>query len=260
MMEGEDTMNRSWLRRMSLLGLAGLIALAGALPARAQTAADPEAEFNAGLMHLRENRPGLALEAFKKAASKDPKNPYVQKGLGVAYLNLNKFAEAVAAFRKALELNPYYADVRNDLATALILAGKREEGKKELLTAFNDPTNPSPDLAARNLGQAYLEEKNFGEASNWFRSSLGRNKALVASYSGLADSLVGLGRPEEAVPVLEGGLKEVPGSPELLLALGDVLYRTGRLSDARNKLEDAVRLDPGGPAGKRAAAMLKQFR
>jgi tetratricopeptide (TPR) repeat protein len=180
--------------------------------------------------------------------------------LGVACLNLRKFDDAVTAFRKALELNPYYADVRNDLAAALILSGKRAEGKKELLTAFNDPTNPSPDLAARNLGQAYLEEKNFGEAANWFRSSLGRNKALVASYSGLADSLVGLGRPEEAVPTLEGGLKEAPGNLELLLALGDVLYRTGRLSDAKSKLEEVMRLDPAGPAGKRAATLLKQFQ
>lgn len=253
-------MNPSWLRRTSLFGLGAVAVFAMALPARAQTAQDPEAEFNAGLMHLRENRPGLALEAFKKAASKDPKNPYIQKGLGVVYLRLNKFNDAVAAFRKALEINPYYADVRNDLATALILAGKRAEGKKELLTAFNDPTNPSPDLAARNLGQAYLEEKNFGEAANWFRSSLGRNKALVAAYSGLADSLIGLGRPEEAIPALETGLKEVPGNPELLLALGDVLYRAGRLSDAKSKLEEAARLDPAGPVGKRAGDLLKQFK
>lgn len=251
-------MNRSWVRSRWLLG--ALIALAGALPARAQTSPDAETEFNAGLVHLRENRPALALEAFKKAAAKDPKNPYVQKGLGVAYLSLNKFEEAVGAFRKALEINPFYADARNDLATALILAGRRAEGKKELLAAFNDPQNPTPDLSARNLGQAYLEERDFAEAANWFRSSLGRNKTLVASYLGLADSLVGLGRTEEAIPVLEGGLKEVPGSAELLLALGDALYRTGRLADARSRLEEVVRLDGAGPAGRRAADLLKQFR
>ncbi|HLA75957.1 MAG TPA: tetratricopeptide repeat protein [Vicinamibacteria bacterium] len=252
-------MNRSWTGNRPL-ALAALVVWAVAAPAAAQTAGDPESEFNAGLMHLRENRPAMALDAFKKAASKDPKNPYIQKGLGVACLRLNKFDDAVSAFRKALVINPYYVDVRNDLGTALMLSGKRAEGKKEFLTAFNDPTNPTPDLSARNLGQAYLEEKNFPEAANWFRSSLGRNKALVAAYSGLADSLVGQGRPEEAIPPLEAGLKEVPGNAELLLTLGDLLYRAGRLSEAKGKLEEAVRLDPVGPAGKRAGDLLKQFK
>ncbi len=249
-------MKRS-LDRILILGVALCLTAVSSL---AQTPPDAENDFNTGLTHLRENRPKLALESFKRAASRDPKNPYVQKGLGVAYLTLNKFDEAAAAFRKALELNPYYADARNDLGTALMLGGKRAEGKKEFLTAFNDPTNPTPDLSARNLGQAYLEEKNFAEAANWFRSSIARNKTLVASYTGLTDALVALGRPDEAVPALEGGLKELPNSAPLLLSLGDALFRAGRLADAKARLEEAIRYDPSGPAGKRAGELLKQFR
>ncbi|HET9316828.1 MAG TPA: tetratricopeptide repeat protein, partial [Vicinamibacteria bacterium] len=184
-----------------------LLLLAGGLaaPAPAQSP-DAEVSFNSGLTHLREGRPQLALEEFKKAVKGDPKSPYFQKGLGLAYTQLQKYDEAVEAFRKALQINPYYVDVRNDLGTALMLSGKRTEGKAEFVAAYNDPTNPSPDLSARNLGQAYLEEKSYAEAANWFRTAANKNKALVDAQTGLAEALIGQGKPEDAVPVLESAI------------------------------------------------------
>ncbi len=188
----------------------------------------------------------------------DPKNPYFQKGLGMAYAAKQKWGDAVDAFRKALELNPYYVDVRNDLGMALILAGKREEGKKEFLTAFGDPTNPTPEFSARNLGQAYFEEKNYAEAANWFRTSLNRNKAYGLAYLGLADALAASGRPEEALLQLEAGAKEAPDDVTLTLALGQAYLKAGRFTEARTRLEDVVRKDPTGAAGRRATALLKE--
>jgi Flp pilus assembly protein TadD len=220
--------------------------------------ADGEARFSTGLMHMREGRIDLALEEFKKAAKADPKNPYFQKGLGQAYAAKRKWNDAAAAFRKALELNPYYVDVKNDLGMALILSGDREGGKKEFLAAFGDATNPTPEISARNLGQVYYEEKNYAEAASWFRTSLARNKAYGDAHLGLADSLAASGRGEEAVLQLESGVKEAPEDPDLLVALGQSYLKAGRFTEARARLEDAVRKDPTGAAGRRAANLLKE--
>lgn len=245
----------------TLSRLAGTAVLVVAALARGAAAQAPDAEtsFNAGLQHLRENRPQMAIEEFKKAVKGDEKSPYFQKGLGVAYMQLAKYDDAIAAFRKALQLNPYYVDVRNDLGAALVLSGRRNEGRAEWIAAYNEPTNPTPDLAARNLGQSFLDENNFQEAANWYRSCLGKNPKLVAAYSGLATALVGLQRPEEAVPVLEGALKTLPGEPGLLLALGDVLYRGGRFNEARSRLDEVIKKDPNSREAKQAAEMLKHF-
>ena len=241
----------------------GLILALGASIALAQTnqtrMTDSEASFNAGLAHLRENRPALALEQFKKAVKEDPKNAYAYKGLGLTYAQLGKLSDAVASFRKALELNPYYVDVRNDLGSALVLSGKRAEGKAEFLAAFNDPTNPTPEMSARNLGQAYLEEKNYREAVNWFRTSFTRNKSYPEPYLGFAEAVGALGHPDEAVGPLEVALKETPGQPDLLVALGQAYYKTGRFTEARSRLEEAARRDPAGPAGRRAMELMKTF-
>lgn len=235
------------------------VVVAAAATSFAQAPPDAETSFNAGLQHLRENRPQMALEEFKKAVKGDDKSPYFQKGLGLAYSQLKQYDEAIAAFRKALAINPYYVDVRNDLGAALVLSGKRTEGRAEWVAAYNEPTNPTPDLSARNLGQSYLEEGNFQESASWFRSSLNKNPQQVDSYTGLAAALAGLQRPEEAVPVLEGALKESPGETSLLLALGDVLYRAGRFNEARARLDEVIKKDANSRAGLRAQEMLKHF-
>jgi tetratricopeptide (TPR) repeat protein len=126
--------------------------------------------------------------------------------------------DAVEAFRKALELNPYFVDVRNDLGTALVLSGKREEGRKEFLNAFSDATNPTPEISSRNLGQSYLEDKNYPEAMQWFRTSIARNKIYADPYLGMADALIATGHTEEAIVQLEAGVREAPDDPALLTA------------------------------------------
>jgi len=92
---------------------------------------------------------------------------------------------------------------------------------------------------------------------NWFRTSLARNKGYADPYLGLADSYVATGRQDEALLALETGVKEVPGQPALLLALGEAYQRAGRLNDARTRLEEAATKDPTGPAGRRAQDLLK---
>ena len=244
-------------RPRAILAFAALLASAAAVPAAAQSSAEAEQRFSTGVMHLREGRVDLALDELKKAVKEDPKSPYFQKGLGLAYAAKRQWKDAIECFRKALELNPYYVDVRNDLGAALIGSGDREGGKREFLSAYSDPTNPTPEISARNLGEAYLQEKNPAEAANWFKTSVGRNKGYPAAYIGLAEALLGLGRVDEAVSQLQQGIQEAPGDPELGLAYGQVLAKGGRFAEARTQLEDVVKKDPAGAAGRAAAEQLK---
>jgi len=259
-LRSESRSKRPWSGRTPRLGVA-LLALglaSGALPARAQTN-DAESRFNIGLMHMREGRIDVAIEEFKKAVKQEPTNPFFLKGLGQAYAQKRKYKEAAECFRKALQANPYYVDVRNDLGMALMLGGERDEGKKEFLTAYGDPTNPTPEISARNLGQAWLEEKNYAEALNWFRTTVNRNKAYPDGYLGMADAYYNLGKVDEAIAQLEAGLKELPNDASLQVALGEACYKAGRFSDARSHLEAAAQQDGAGPYGRRAQQLLQGF-
>jgi len=234
---------------------AALVALLAA-PGLAQSPPDAELRFSTGVMHLREGRVDLALEEFKRAAKEDPKNPYIQNGLGLACAAKREWKDAIAAFRKALELNPYYVDAKNALGYALIMSGDREGGKQELVAAFSDAMNPAPEISAYNLGRAYLEEKNYAEAIKWLRTSLNRNPTYSDAYLLLAETLVASDQIGAAVLELETGVKQVPADAALQLGLGKAYYKVGRFSDARARLEEALKLDPAGPSGRAAAEQL----
>ena len=234
----------------------GLLACPWAAAQGGSPPLDAESRFNTGVEHLRAGRVDLAIDEFQRAIKDDPKNPYFRKGLGLAYAQQKKYREAVESFEKALELNPYYVDVRNDLGTALMLQGKREDGKREFVKAFGEPTNPTPELSARNLGQAYFEEQNYEEALKWFQTAVKRNIKYSDAQLGLAESLLALNRSEEAVVQLEAANNYLPEDNGILLALGNAYFKVGRFTEARAKLERVARADPGGPAGRRAAELL----
>jgi Tfp pilus assembly protein PilF len=223
----------------------------------AQSSPEAESRFSAGITHLREGRVDYAVEELKAAVKADPKNPYFRKGLGQAYSAKRSWGDAIAEFKKALELNPYYADVRNDLGMALINSGDRDGGKKELVAAYSDPMNPTPEITAYNLGFAFAEEGAQGDAVNWYRTSISRNKTNPSPYIALADVLLRGGRIDEAVAQLEAGVAAVPEDPALLLALGQAYFKAGRFTEARERFEETLRRDPAGPSGRAAAEQLK---
>jgi tetratricopeptide (TPR) repeat protein len=258
------------------VAMAVVLALpAGRLLAQAKSGPASEAEitFNTALTHLREGRVEEALETFKKAIKQDGRNPYSYKGLGVAYAKYadkcaakddrcrnERYTEAAAAARRALEINPYYVDARSDLGTWLLQSGKREEGKKELKAAYEDPTNPTPAQTARNLGQAYSDEKNYAQAQTWFQAAIGREERYGDAYVLLARTLVEQNKLPDAVSALEMGAKAVPDDLNLQYELGQAYYRAGRFGDARARWEGVVAKDAASPAGRAAAEQLRKLQ
>jgi len=243
--------------------LGGWLILSGlflATPAIAGTnTAESDLAYNSGRNFLADGRAELAVEKFKKSIELDDKNYFAYKGLGIALAKLTNYRDAERAQRKCLDLNPDFADARNDLATTLMLMGRREEARKEWMSAHARPFNPTPDQTATNLGQSYLEEKNYAEAGRWFQKALQQNESAGRAYVGLGASLMEQNRLDEAISTLENGSNKMSGDPELLFTLGDAYYRAGRFGDARTKLEAAVKGDPVGAFGRRAAERLKHF-
>jgi Tfp pilus assembly protein PilF len=244
-----------------------------ALTASVSGAQVPEAEmrFQQALRFLNEGQPDLAVREINEALRKDPKNAFFLKGLGVAYTRLadrcaadqrcraDNNRKAVEAAQRAVAENPEYVDARQDLGIALLRIGKRAEGRAELIKALNDPEIRAPEMTAYNVGFSFYEDKQYDEASLWFRAAVQKNKSFAAAYVGLSDVFAAVGQLESAIAQIEIGLKETNGNAAVQLAHGDLLFKAGRFSDARAAFEAVVKKDPSGPTGRGAAARLAKF-
>ncbi len=240
--------------------MATLVVLALSVPvAGQQKATEVELSYNTGLAHLREGRAEQAIAAFKQAVKGDPKNPYAHKGLGLAYMMRQQYPQAIESFNKALEINPYFVDVRNDLGTALMLSGRHDEARKQFTQAYDDPTNPTPEITAYNIGECFLKQMDYQKALDWFKLSAQRNKYLMLAHLGIADVYAATNRVEDAIAELESAQAINADDLSIALALGEAYYRAGRFGEARGKLERIVKQDPRGQSGLRAAKLLLNF-
>ena len=88
----------------------------------------PQANLALGEQHLREGRYAEAAEALSKVSAGDAMNARGWCLLGEAYLGLAQASEAVTALEHAFELGLPGAEVWRPLATALVQAGRTDEG------------------------------------------------------------------------------------------------------------------------------------
>ena len=144
------------------------------------------------------------------------------------YLSPYAFAE----YDKALELynENKYKESLGILAQDLIVADDYKPGSDNYKIRF---------LAAHN----HWKLDNIESATAHFRRCMAIDKNNIDPYIDISIMLVEKGRLNEAVSVIEDGLK-IKEDPMLLWALGRTYYKKGNYPRAKELLEKANSIDP----------------
>ena len=226
------------------------------------------------------------LTIWKDTVDHRPQNSRAFYSYGTALSEAKKYREAIDIFERALELSPTdrsvmirYADVLqklgettkaiallktaiadrspervpdgyeayNNLGAELDIIGEREEAMRCLRIAIK--LKPDAEGAHINLAIALSSAGRFEAAAEEFRTALALKPADYKIYVRLGDTLLKLGKIEEAIAVLDDGVKNAEPTPELLSTLGAALLRGARNEDAKQRFEEALRINPHfGPA------------
>ena len=153
--------------------------------------------------------PRRASEYAQIALALDPTVPQVHYALAGARIEQRRFNEAVTSARRAIELDPNYADGHAQWGNALNRASRPQEGYRAIQMAMR--LNP-------------------------------RHGFVV--YSIIGDSLLQLGRTEEAVSAFK---KAVELNPEFIRGrrmLAAVYGQIGRIEDAEWEAAELLTLEP----------------
>ncbi len=129
---------------------------------------------NAGLVYLNIDDPDQALAAFLKAQTLAADRPRLATHIGVALHNLGRYEDAVAAYRKALSGEPE-AEAQNNLAVSLQELGRDDEA----LAAYREAALLAPD-------DQEIQIK-------------------------IANLLIGMGQPDQAIDIARQCLARAPG-------------------------------------------------
>jgi tetratricopeptide (TPR) repeat protein len=192
---------------------------------------------NANTVSVRELMiPGKAKEEYKKGLLSLAKKQLVQ--------SLSHFTRAVRAFPGYFEALYHQGVVETDL-------GHDEEA----MQAFQAAVNLSGGRYARaqfGIGYIYYLQGKSGDAEMMVRRGLEVDPDSADGYVILAMTLLRLDRPDEAEKSAREALLRNPNMANAYLILADSCGRRGNYAEQIKDLDTYLRLDPTGPASKRA--------
>ncbi len=178
-----------------------------------------------GLYWKRQGNYSNALAEYLQAAQLEADNPAWQVSIGEMYTQLGSLVSALSAYQSATQLAP------NDPTYWRLLA---------LFCSDNGVQVQEVGLpAAKKAAELAPQDPQVLDVLGW--------SYLSAGYSYSAEQ------------TLLQALKIEPGLASAHLHLAETYLGNGDRTSAFNELNQAIQLDPGGPAGQVAAQMMKQY-
>lgn len=200
-----------------------------------------------GVLYLRQDDTLQAVTFFQRATELDPSLETAFRGLADAYFRSGNLNQAEVAHQHYLELSPG----ARALAEAEILhrGGKSEEAERicdELIER-----EPGNTAALRMLARMAADDKRYIIAEGLLRRSAKLSDSGYSAQLDLARFLAERGRVPEAVELLEEAVRLVPGRHEFHLMLGDLYSIVGLTTEALKEYELCLEQSP-----KESAALL----
>ncbi len=209
---------------------------------RALSAADlgklerAESLVEAGLGDSREETRAEVLRLAEEVLAADDGNPRALLAMARVRIATGQPEEAIVWLRAAIERRPGWADAHFWLGLSLEQNGKLGEARSELTRTLRiDPTRLS---ARQALARVHFALGELAAAEIQARLSLGDDPNSVEMQGVLVDSLLGLGRNEDALRLLQA-IRDEDRDASVRTAMGQTYLELGQTRLARAELSRA---------------------
>lgn len=218
---------------------------------------DPDlaaAHYNLAIVHRAQGETRSAITCLRKAIDLQPDDGQAHHALGVISLEAGRFTEALAAFTNAARLMPEKAGSHNNLAAALLALGRHEEAGQSARTALSIDSGNAD--AYCNLGMALRGLRRYDDAAANYDKALALDSDHAEALVGKASILELHGSYQAALDLLEDPSRRNPGNPHLAIQHAHLLQHLGRPEQAVAVLEGLISQDFRDLDARGAAHML----
>ena len=126
------------------------------------------------------------------------------------------------------------------------------------LVAFSADSTQDPAEISR-LGNMYFAKRQYEKAAEQYERLLSFGPSNADAHNNLGITLHYLGRSDEALRILDEGIKLEPANQRIWLTLGFVNKELGNIDAARTALTTAIQMGVESEIGKSAAGMLESL-
>ena len=210
-----------------------------------RTDADPNALVALGVIYGTASHSYSALDAFDRAAARDPQFFQAQYNRGLALLKLNKPAEALEPLARAVQLLPQSVEACRAYGLAAVMNQRYAEAVVPLERAFT--ASPADTRLGALLATAYLRTGSARKAVDVLSREGFRKAGDPATILLRVEALNAAEDPASALDAAREAQKLFPERPETSMALAAQLTRLGRYQEAQPAFAATLKLAPGYP-------------
>jgi len=178
------------------------------------------------------------ISAARKALELDPELAEAHVQLAAVYQREWRWRDAETEYKWALQLRPNDASAHLGLATWLLAEGRTEEAMEWSRRARElDPLA----VTGTSLAWILFSARRYDEAIRELHATLAVTPDNATALWFLGFSLIGEGKPQEAIPPLERALSITHRSPGVIGILARAYGHAGRRSDALRLIDELNR-------------------
>jgi len=253
-------MKKTWLTHTDWLVLMFVLVSCAAAGKNEQSIKEGMAYRRVGEAYMQQGNIAAAMQEFKKAEEKNPDDYLLQYDLGLIYYSRERFDEAIGHYQKAIDLKADYGPAINSMGNAY--AGKKDWDKAIFYynKSIDDILYATPHFTYAGLGNAYYYKGDLELSEKNYLEALQIKPEFVNALQGLARTYIAMGRLPEAVEKLEKAVRIMPDSPALHLQLAKAYQQALEFQKAYNSYRKVVELAPESLLADEAAQAARKVK
>jgi Tfp pilus assembly protein PilF len=240
---------------MALLAMAGCVTAGNSIDKSKMA----EGYYMKGLSHLQEKNYEMASVEFNRSLQTDSTFKQSYYGLGIISDYQGKLEDAAKYYLKALEQDPDYSEAYNALGVIYSKQKKWKEAVKAFNKALSNKLYTTPHIPYLNLGDLYMEQKDYERAAEAYRESK-RFVNIEWTVIKLGTALLEAGKTKEAISEFKEGIGLAPQNANMRYSLGLAYLKEGSKKAALTEFKKAAELAPRSDLAFKSNEYIKMLR
>ncbi len=218
-----------------------------------------EGFYMRGLSHLQEKNYEMASVEFNRSLQHDSTYKQSYYGLGIISDYQGKLDDAAKYYQKAINQDPDFSEAHNAIGVIYSKQKKWKEAIKAFNKALDNKLYTTPHIPYLNLGDVYMEQKEYEKAAEAYRESK-RFVNIEWTVLKLGTALLEAGKTKEAISELQEGVGLAPQNANMRYSLALAFLKDGNKKSALTAFRKAAELAPKSELAQKANDYIKTLR